>query len=488
MRNTTDLLSIIRRAGGAVSARDLQRASKKFPKVTDATNALAKLKERGYGDWETRSTGGRPKTVFVLEGRAESDAFPVDTVETDDTMSIAYYGEKWMTKDEIVSAMGLDMTLWRIDKVSCRGWEVTGKTHQGQEIDPETGQLAWLPQQLWKSKNRYIAINLVRRAPKQVQDSILDLLKHVSWPASPSPKRTSPGKSVMELALYDIHLGKYCWGKMTGQPYDLPIATSVFMDAGADMLNRSSQYDIGKIIVPLGHDFFQVDNWLGATTAGTIVESTDDRFSKTFQVGIHAFRFLIDECLKVAPVEIIYVPGNHDRSTSYYLCEVLAGYYDSNKHVEIDIRITTGHKGRKYRKFGVTLLGYIHGARKDTPKDRDLPLLMATEMPDWWAATIDRAWRLAHLHTKRTSIVPVGDIFNGVRVERIPSLTATDAWHYDNGFTGNRRAAEAWIWSYTDGLIHQFPSYAKDTEAVCESKSGPETSSIFDSPIQLLSR
>ncbi len=155
------------------------------------------------------------------------------------------------------------------------------------------------------------------------------------------------------------------------------------------------------------------------------------------------------------------MPGNHDTSTSFYLCKVLEALYDSTKHFTADTRYSSGHKGRKYRQYGITLLGYVHGGQRDCPKDRDLPLLMATERSQEWASTVDRAWRLGHLHTKRTSIVPVGDVFNGVRVERIPSLSATDAWHFDNGFTGNRRAAEAWVWSYSDGLIDQLPSYAR---------------------------
>lgn len=469
MSTITDLLTIVRKNGGFISVRDLQRRTRKFSTAHAAEVALNELKSRGYGSWETRQAkNGRPVAVFVLEGAegfqdpAVPDEFPIDSVETDDSLSVAYYGEKWLTKDEIIEKLDLDMRIWRVDRIIQKGWEVTGKVPQGQQYDEQAGQLAWLPTKLWKSKNRYIAINFVRRAPRLVQKSVLDLLKDVEWPTLPTPVRSSPGKCVMELSLYDIHLGKYCWARMTDQPYDLPIAVRVFQDAGRDLIEQTSHHEIDKIIIPIGHDFYQVDNWLGATALGTIVESTDDRFSKVFQAGIHAFRGLINECLKVAPVEILWIPGNHDRSTSYYLCEVLLGYTHENPHVDVDIIDLDSHRSRKYRRFGVTLLGYIHGASKDCPKDRDLPLLMATERPVDWASTIDRAWRLGHLHTKRTSIVPVGDVMNGVRIERIPSLTATDAWHWENGFTGNRRACEAWCWSYMDGLQAQYTSYAKE--------------------------
>jgi hypothetical protein len=440
----TKLLRYIQDRGDEVTSRQLVRNTRWFDTTGRAVAALNEFVRKGWGTWETRKNKtGRPKTVFILSNHGEIDTtdepMPFDTVETDDTMSIAYYGEKWLTKDEILQQLNLDQAIWKVDKVEYRGWEVTGKMHQGQVTHEDT--TTWLPQKLWKSKNRYIALRLVRHAPKNIQDGIQALLDRASWPKSPTPKRSTPGRSVLELSLYDVHLGKYCWGAYTGESYDNKIASSTFMNAASDLLHRTSHHDIDRVIIPIGHDFFQVDNWLGATTAGTIVESTDTRFTKTFQVGIDSFCFCIDECLKVAPVELIYVPGNHDQSTAFYLSKVLENRYYDNKHVTVDTEVCTGHNGRKYRRFGCTLLGYVHGAQRDCPKDRDLPLLMATEQSRDFAETLDRAWRLGHLHTKRTSIVPVGDIFNGVRVERIPSLSATDAWHFDNGFTGNRRAA-----------------------------------------------
>jgi hypothetical protein len=457
---------------GGATVRDIVRGTRKFGNSEEIEKLLLSATADGivYSLNSIHDGPGRPSRKYFVTDTAAvklrdaedpAEAMQFNTTETDDEMTIGYFGEKWLSKDEIVAQLDLDMAIWRIDKVEYRGWEVTGKRHTGQH-ESDSGAITWGPQELWKSKNRYIALRLVRHAPKQIQDSIKDLLSRASWPVSPSPRRTAPGESVMELSVYDLHLGKYCWGKYTGESYDNDIASMVFKNAAHDLLEKASTHDIGRIVLPIGHDFFQVDNWVGETTAGTRVDSCDDRFSKTFQVGVDSFRYCIDKCLEVAPVELIYVPGNHDKSTSFYLTQVLQGYYHGNKNVEIDARISTGHNGRKYRKFGCTLLGYVHGAQRDCPKDRDLPLLMATERPQEWASTVDRAWRLGHLHTKRTSIVPVGDIFNGVRVERIPSLSATDVWHWDNGFTGNRRAAEAWIWSYEEGLVGQYPTYLFD--------------------------
>ncbi len=64
-----ELIELIRRRGGTITARDLQRRSRKYPTSRDAENALCVLVEHKKGAWQTKpgtAQGGRPTTVFVL--------------------------------------------------------------------------------------------------------------------------------------------------------------------------------------------------------------------------------------------------------------------------------------------------------------------------------------------------------------------------------------------------------------------------------------
>lgn len=45
---------------------------------------------------------------------------------------------------------------------------------------------------------------------------------------------------------------------------------------------------------------------------------------------------------------------------------------------------------------------------------------------------------------------------NGVTIRLLRSLSATDAWHFDKGFVGTPRGAEAFLWDAEDGLAAQF--------------------------------
>jgi hypothetical protein len=63
-----ELVELIRGRGGSISARDLQRASRKYSTADAAEQALDALSRAGMAKAEARapSAGGRPVTVYRL--------------------------------------------------------------------------------------------------------------------------------------------------------------------------------------------------------------------------------------------------------------------------------------------------------------------------------------------------------------------------------------------------------------------------------------
>ena len=104
---------------------------------------------------------------------------------------------------------------------------------------------------------------------------------------------------------------------------------------------------------------------------------------------------------------------------------------------------------RKYYRHGAVMLGFAHGEKE---KPENLPLLMATEQQEAWAATRYHEWHLGHLHKSATKIKTVADEFNGVRVRTLPSLCGTDLWHFDMGYVQNIRSAEVYLFDPDRGL------------------------------------
>ena len=164
---------------------------------------------------------------------------------------------------------------------------------------------------------------------------------------------------------------------------------------------------------------------------------------------------MIEQCRLIAPVRVVWVPGNHDMTTSWFLVKMLEQRFWDCREVEIDTTPTT----RKYHLYGVNLIGFTHGNEE---KHADLPTIMASECPKLWSQATHREFHLGHLHKQKQTRYVSDDTHVGVPVRILPSLSATDAWHYKKGYVKGRRAAEAYLWSKEDGYTGHFCSNVKD--------------------------
>lgn len=377
-----------------------------------------------------------------------------------DDGTISYIGPKFRDADELLEYVDIDRSIWDIASIEINNWEVSGKRKLG--LDKNGKPQA---EQIWKTGNLQIKVKLRRKAPKHVQDALKAILsKAPTWRGKlAKPRFTRDANHLVELSLYDSHFGKLCWGKETGTSYNLDIAYADYVGAAEDMLDQLGNRQIEKIVLPVGHDFFQVDNWQGTTARGTLVDSTDDRFSKVFEVGYNAVQHVIKLCRDVAPVEIIWVPGNHDPATSWYLCETLRRVFEGDRYVTVD----NSPRKRKYKLYGVNLIGYDHG---ETTAQSELPLLMANEVPDLWAQSFYRSWRIGHWHKKKKMKWVDVDTYKGVEVNTIPSISGTDRWHFEHAFVGSIRAAEVAIWNKETGPAGTFPVEARSATAARREK------------------
>ncbi|MEI8196117.1 MAG: DUF3987 domain-containing protein, partial [Phycisphaerae bacterium] len=79
-----ELLDLIRRRKGKMTARELTRYCRRYPTTHEAEVALEELVNEGIGRWETPAPGphgGRPKRVFVLADKTLAS----DTADADET-------------------------------------------------------------------------------------------------------------------------------------------------------------------------------------------------------------------------------------------------------------------------------------------------------------------------------------------------------------------------------------------------------------------
>jgi hypothetical protein len=126
----------------------------------------------------------------------------------------------------------------------------------------------------------------------------------------------------------------------------------------------------------------------------------------------------------------------------FHIGDALEMYF----HGQSDVTIDNAPTSRKYFQYGKVMLMFCHGDRE---KRGDLAGIMAAEQPAMWGVTKFREAHIGHLHQTRT------EEKNGVRVRILPSISPPDAWHSEQGYVGNLRSAEGYIWNAEEGLIGQ---------------------------------
>lgn len=351
-----------------------------------------------------------------------------------------------VTEDDIVRVCAIDLSRWRIKGFTCRAYQTAMKLETKEET--ETGQRRRIQQHPHVVQLHSVTVDMERILPKPQEDGYDRVFARWTEQAPAYHPIAYPGGDTMlEFDLFDVHFGKLAWRGETGQDYDLRIAESVFANAVEDLLWECRGNDPERIIVPFGNDFVHTDSGQNKTTGGTPVD-TDGRRDKIYEVALMAFIRAIERLRNAGPVDIVRVPGNHDRDSSLTMAWALKAWFRETPGVTVDV--TPGP--RKYRLYGRTLIGYEHGDNLSNAQVRDLPAIMMQEAPrDWIAQAEFREFHIGHRHSERRFTTLDTESSVGLVTRWMHSLSATDAWHHANKFIGQRRAAEVYRYHYTNG-------------------------------------
>lgn len=353
------------------------------------------------------------------------------------------------TLDQLLDAANVDLDAWEVERFVVNKWEVGGRGPDGTiVVEPLFQVKAWL-----RRSGPAVAI---RRAGEAIVARVAAL---ASGGAPAIVRRQAPdrGAPLFLCATYDLHIGKLAWGREVGENYDSRIAVARAEQAVSALIEDATLYRPSHVLYPFGQDLLHVDNRLGTTTSGT-PQDADSRYEAMIDAA-HAHTSWAIRRLAEAfgSVEAVLVTGNHARGTEFSLAKILEAEFRHDPRVTVD----TAPKLRKYRRWGVTLLGLTHG---DGGAVKKLPQLMPIEARDEWAHARYGEWIIGHTHTsRRTDATPVESV-NGVVVRVLRSLSAPDAWHYAHGFVGEPSGAEGMIYDVQRGLRAQLTHYV-DTEA-----------------------
>jgi hypothetical protein len=348
-----------------------------------------------------------------------------------DTWSITLPKTRICTLEQLLEYCKVDLSTWEVERFIVNKWEMGARNAADDLVIEPLFQVK-------ATLKKRVEIVAVRKEIELLKEEAKQFAR-VPKVVARSARRSG---NMLEINIPDIHVGKLAWPKETsGRPYDTLIAPKMYHRALNTLLERTKGYDFEEVLFVVGNDLFNSDDLEGRTTKGTQV-TTDGRYHKTFYTVRHMITDSIERLREIAPVKVVMVSGNHDNLSVWHLGDSLECYF----HKYPDVTIENNPCPRKYHQFGQVMLMFTHG---DKGKRADYPLMMATEQSEMFGQTKFRETHCGHIHQTKV------EEQHGVRVRVLPSLSPPDDWHAENGFFGNQRNAEAYVWNKGEGLIAQ---------------------------------
>lgn len=372
----------------------------------------------GLGGAETRAKV-ESTTKIDNGGKIEYDG-KNNTTTFDRIISLSHGTE--ITPENVMKAHGLDESLWKVVSYKSNYWQ--SQKQGGELLDLYQSKLTVMP--IAQSELTFADIDAYFDKKDYAKDKLpIDCLNY------------SPDGEVLEVMLPDLHIGMLSWNKETGEDYDLKIVRERYFAAINDVVERCKGRKFKKILFVTLGDLLHVDNDKQTTTNGTF-QQVEGRLAKMFEC---AEDMLIDGVTilgKIAPVELIYICGNHDRNTGYMLHRSVKNAFRNDKNVIVD----TEPNPQKCRLVGRSLIGWVHG---DMPRKN---------IADWLPKNHRELFALAkfieihsgHIHTY--TAIEDGAII----VKTIPTLCASSYWEHQQGYSGGWKALMCNIWNPRTGL------------------------------------
>lgn len=251
-----------------------------------------------------------------------------------------------------------------------------------------------------------------------------NLDRHYTLPRKQKIPGWSEGDKLLVLPISDLHFNMQATMFNSGNEYNCEIAERLFFHIIQDVLDQTSHYHFKKILFTIGGDMMDADSCANTTTKGT-PQNCDkhywDACEQLYAMTVKA----VDILAAVAPVDVIYVPGNHDNVTGYKLAKYVDAWFRNDERVKVDYSPLPRH----YYVFGKTLFVFTH----DCDVKR-LQKLIPDEARELWSQVNFTEVLMQHLHSEAVLLEE-----NNMRAQRLPSPVARSIWTTEKGYRSVRQ-------------------------------------------------
>jgi hypothetical protein len=349
------------------------------------------------------------------------------------------------TVEDALKEAQVDMTIWEVDRHVINSWEVTVGAGNSGTGNPETYTNWQVKVWLKRKEEGVLALEELYNKIK-THSPIVPVIK-------PNIIKKKNIKRELEISLFDIHLGQRTFkpaSDLDSTPESIEKLVIEILEKLIFLTKNFGPFE--RVVFPMGNDYLHTDNVYNTTTSNT-PQPEADSWKMNFMRGELLGLAIIERLKKIAPVEIIVVPGNHARHTEIALGRIFNAYYHNDKNINVD-----GHldimSPYKFHSYGVNLIGFEHG--HSIRQQVRLAALMANECRlNGWQEARYCEWHCGDQHRKGSGKPSMFEE-QGVSIEFLPGLTVPNEWHRIHSFNWQKRGGMAFVWDKTAGPIARF--------------------------------
>lgn len=299
----------------------------------------------------------------------------------------------------------------------------------------------WQQQTKYGGKIDLCQSKLTVRPKKQTEITFEDIdryFKNKDFKCMPTvkPFPYNESEEILEINYTDLHVGLLAWREETGADFDLNIIEQRFKESIADIIHRCRGRKFKLIrFITIG-DILHIDNENQTTTKGTF-QQADGRIAKIFDRAADLLLYALNTLLELkTPIEYVYLSGNHDRNTGYFLAHTTRNAFKKNSNIEFDI----SPNPLKVKIYGNSLVGYCHG---DMP-EKNIGTWLIKSFRKEYGQTQYAEIHSGHLHSDIVKEV------NGIKVIRSSTLCESSYWEHQQGYK-SERALICYVWNESAG-------------------------------------
>lgn len=246
--------------------------------------------------------------------------------------------------------------------------------------------------------------------------------------------------NIMVVNLTDVHWNKLpyvCFGDNYLQDFEQVVYQKIH-----EIIQTSLKFEVARVALTVGHDFFQINDHRGTTRLGTEVEHIVDYWDM-FDSGMKILANVIDMFATYYVVDCYYVLANHDADASWHAARELQLMFRGVPHVQVMV----DKLPFKYIEWGSSLIELTHKNVRGSKVKTNMSVIAK----EAWGRTKYHYTLGGHFHGEFVAKEQGGIVALGSR-----ALSDADEYHVLNGYIANIRGVQAYVFNKDHGQVATF--------------------------------